>query len=636
LQAFFAALAALLGTVGDASAQPSQQPGGADVPVVIRLQGLALGTSLRLRRAGVDYRLSLNEPRALGSALPGSPLQLQIIEQPEGQYCELTETATTVVPADSAPVFLRCRHLPADQLVMPAAVPEQSLELWRGDGGMRSRAYPGIRYESRVGVRGGRFPYEFRLLAVRFNGQTIGLDAADLDFRRGSLSLRPEAEGAYEFDLQVRDSANPPRQLDFTHGLEVAAADFLFVSPDGQDATGRGGIDAPFRSVAFALTQSSAQQLLMLRAGRHVGRFAIDGVRSRSVLGFPGELAQIDLEHAGPISVLVNSGEPVRFENLDIGAVSQYGIAADPASSGLVLRHLRFTDGREGSSPNENPAFVHTRGHGASTIRHRLLVQDNDFGNFQMSSSGAYAMTLYDVGDSLVENNQIRLGAVTGGIHDKDNSQRNTYRENYIEFSAANANRNGIQVSAQANSERVHIHHNLLINSGLRLGLQCFQQTCTMRDHDVHHNTLVDAGITFGWGAFNPNSGGTRIRHNLIRSEDAPYAWHSCLGNLPANLVAQLSAATNRLETAHPLAMRDTECSGSPMNVGWASWRDGLGLDAEASGSVVSAASALQGSGALTRLPSGDPRLSVIGHRYPLPSASASLLFENGFEPGSP
>jgi hypothetical protein len=297
------------------------------------------------------------------------------------------------------------------------------------------------------------------------------------------------------------------------------------------------------------------------------------------------------------------------------------------------LRQLRFVEGREGSTPSENPAFVHGRGDSPPTPRHALIVQDSDFGAFQMSSSGAYALTLFDAGDSLVENNQVRLGATSGGIHDKDNSQGNTYRENYIAFSPANANASGIMVSAQANSIDVHIHHNLLINSGVRLGLQCFQETCFMRNHDVHHNTIAGAGLTFGWGVFNPTSVGTRFSHNIVSPGiAAPYAWHSCLGSVPAAFDTQLELGANLIETTNALAMRDTECSGGPMNMSWSTWRNPHGMDTALSGSALTSTSALIGSGPTLGLPDTDPRRSERGHLY-LPAAMLSdAIFTDGFE----
>lgn len=78
--------------------------------------------------------------------------------------------------------------------------------------------------------------------------------------------------------------------------------------------------------------------------------------------------------------------------------------------------------------------------------------------------------------------------------------------------------------------------------------------------------------------------------------------------------------------------MRDTECGGSVMNMSWATWRNTYGLDMVASGSVASASSDLVGSGALTRLPPGDPRLSTLGHRYPLRDSASESIFADSFE----
>jgi hypothetical protein len=64
----------------------------------------------------------------------------------------------------------------------------------------------------------------------------------------------------------------------------------------------------------------------------------------------------------------------------------------------------------------------------------------------------------------------------------------------------------------------------------------------------------------------------------------------------------------------------------------WATWRNTYGMDTLASGSVLSASSDLVGSGGLTRLPPGDPRLSGLGHRYPLPTSTSLNIFSNGFE----
>jgi hypothetical protein len=621
-QAIRAAAATLLLLNGSVMALP-----GALVPVNVRLEGLALGNSVSLRQAGVTLSANVNGELALGQAEAGSALIIDVVTQPDGQICALSAQAPAQVPASSAPVFVRCVHAAAPRITAPATAPDDPLRWWQDGAGLRSIAYPGLAYESRPGVVGGQFPYEFRLLAMRLNGQPISTAATSLDFRRGTLRFVPATAGSFEFDIEVRDSAAVQRVAQRTFSVTAAADRFLFVAPNGVDLPGRGSISQPFMSISYALSQGAPSQALMLRAGTYSGHFELLDDRARQLIAYPDEVPIIALNQSGSIGVRIDRPPAARIEGVDITGVRQYGIVSDPSRPGLVIRALRFLDGVVAQG-NENPAYLHGWGDSSPQSRHRFLVQDSEFNNYP----AGYATTWFDAGDSLFENNQVRLGASTVGVHDKDNSQRNVYRENFIEYSPESSNNVGIQISAQYGSEHLHIHHNLLINSGVQLGGQCVSAECTMREHHVHHNTLVGRGLVLRWGVFNPGSEGTRASHNLIRSTTSPYAWASCLSSVPSGFSTQFGAAANRLETASTNAMRDTECSGSPMNIAWASWRDTHGLDTESSGSVLSASSDLVGNGALIRLPSGDPRLSVLGHRYPLPLSTSLNIFANGFE----
>lgn len=596
------------------------------VAVNVRLEGLALGNAVTLRQGGVTVSASLNGPLVLGEAQAGTPLSIEVLSQPAGQTCALSAQAPAQVPVSAAPVFVRCVHVVAPRLTMPATLPDDPLGWWLDGAGLRPIAYPGLAYESRPGVVGGQFPYEFRLLGMRFNGQAMSTAAASLDFRRGTLRFVPASAGTFAFDIEVRDSGAVQKVAQRTFAVTAATERFLFVAPNGVDAPGRGSIAQPFQSIPYALAQGTSAQALMLRAGTYTGRFDLNDGRTRQIVGFPDEVPLIALAQTGNITVRFDQAPAARLEGIDITGVRQYGIVSDPSRPGLVVRNVRFLDGVVANG-GENPAYIH--GWGDELTRHRFLVQESDFANYP----AGYATTWFDAGDSLFENNQVRLGASTVGVHDKDNAQRNVYRENFIEYAPGFANNNGIQISAQYNSEKVHIHHNLMINTGVLLGGQCVQNPgCHLREHDVHHNTLVGGGVVLRWGVFNADSADTRMSNNLIRSTAAPYAWASCLNTVPAAFAIQIRARANRLETANANAMRDTECGGSVMNMSWATWRNTHGLDTVASGSVVSASSDLVGSGALTRLPAGDPRLTMLGHRYPLPDSSGDSLFADGFE----
>lgn len=589
------------------------------VPVNVRVQGLALGNSVQLSQGGSTQTVTLNEAIELGSASAGSPLAITVVTQPNAQICRVSDFAPTVVPSDGAPIFVRCVHTEGQTLQMPNTLPNEPLAFWQAGAGMRAVAYPGIPYESRPGVSGGIFPYEFRLVSAQFNAMPLSTSGVSLDFRRGTLRFTPAASGTYSFTVEVRDSGVVQKVLQRSFSVSVSSNHFLFVAQNGVDAPGRGDINSPFQSISYALSQSNASQVVLVRKGSYQGVFAIQDGRATQVLAYPDEVVRVDLNGGPDLLLRIANAPTARLEGLDIAGVRQYGVVSDATPPGAVLRQLRFLDGTVLNS-GENPAFIHARGDAGT--RHRLLVQECEFGSYPEG----YASTLFDAGDSIFENNQVRLLSSTSGLHDKDNSRRNIYRENYLEYAPAFANNYGVQISAQHGSGQVHIHHNLFINSGVMLG----GQLGDMVDHDVHHNTLVNRGIVFRWGVFNQASQGTRLSHNLIRSSSAPYAWASCLNTVPTAFATQLSARANRLETTSSNAMMDTECGGSVMNMTWSIWQGSYGMDTQASGSVVSASSDLIGTGPLTQLPRTDQRLSTLGHRYPL--VEAGILFRNGFE----
>lgn len=211
---------------------------------------------------------------------------------------------------------------------------------------------------------------------------------------------------------------------------------------------------------------------------------------------------------------------------------------------------------------------------------------------------------------------QNQTSSIGKGLVDKAWSNNNTHRENYIELAASQPEHDGIFLMAQSGSNRVHVHHNLLINAGIVLGGQCFQTTCPFVDNTVHHNTVANGGVVLSWGPLNPPSSGTRVSYNIIKSATtAPYYGWSCIARpSTSDITSKVSIGSNMAESTSPLALKDSECSGN--DIPWAEWRGTYGMDTAASGSTLSSTSALVGTGVLTGLPPGDARRTQRGHQY--------------------
>ncbi|MEK8033859.1 hypothetical protein AACH06_23795 [Ideonella sp. DXS29W] len=599
------ALAAIFAGIAPGDVAATTAPA---VALNVRVQGLALGEQLVLRHETARLTATLNEPYRFEPQVPaGSPLDLRISRQPDSQTCRVSEGAPPVVPADGRPIFVRCVTRPAAHLVMADTLPNDPLVVRFAP---QDRAYPGLPYESRPGLAGGIFPYEFRLAGLTRDGAPVDTRDVELDFRTGAIRFTPAEAGNYELTLDMRDSGRTPKRLRQTFAIRVKKANHLFVAPNGVDAAGRGSLQAPFQTIAYAQSQSGPHQVLMLRQGRYGATGIVLGdERAKQIVAYPDEVVTLDLARSSSLDIRSDQLPMPRVEGVDITGVLQYGINVDPARAGAVIRHVRFLDGLEGPTQSENPGFIHTWGD--LEPRHKLLVQDNDFGRYV---GAAYATTFFDAFDSIIENNQVRLGAdVNGGFHDKDNSQFNVYRRNYIEAPPESPH-HGVQVSAQGGSKGVHIHHNLLLHANILLGTQCVQDTCSMRNHDVHHNTLAESHMEQAWGVFNPGSRGSRVSFNIISSgAQAPYWGLSCQ-RVPDSFATAMTTSANLIETTSAWAHNDIECSGNDM--GWSVWQDVYGRDTFASGSTVEATSALVGAGPLTGLPAGDARRGQRGHQW--------------------
>ncbi len=578
----------------------------------VRLQGLALGNSLQMAHGSNTITATLNDTYSFplqGAA--GSVVDLRILAQPQGQICAPTLSSPDTVPTDNRPIFMVCVHQTAAKVTLPDTVPNAPLSV---SFGLREKAYASMPYESRPGVVGGIFPYEYRVTGYSVNGQSASSSGISLDFRRGTVRFTPQTQGTHVLTMEIRDSGATQKTLTQSFTINVGVSGFLFVAPNGIDSVGRGQLGLPFKTVAFALTQSQPTDVIMLRRGTYLtGAFLLNDARAKQLLAYPDEVVTLDLNRAGAIGIGISSTPSVRLEGFDITNVQQWGIVSDPSPSGIIVRNTRFLYGVSINN-GENPGFIHGWGDGAAAWRHKFLVQDSDFGTYV---GPGYSATLFDAGETLFENNQMRLGDIaTGGIHDKDNSQNNVYRENYVEFSNANRTGYGIRISAQSNSADVHIHHNLLVNGGIMLGGQCFNELgCYMRNHDIHHNTIANESVVISaWGPFNSTSFGSRASNNIISSRtSAAYTGISCSAR-PGNLNTAFDTRANLIETTNALAFKDSECTGNDMT--WAVWQGTYGFDTTASGSTISATTSLIGAGPLTGLPTSDVRIGTRGHQY--------------------
>ncbi|MES2932264.1 MAG: hypothetical protein V4805_02080, partial [Pseudomonadota bacterium] len=520
--------------------------------VSVNITGLDNGATLKLRNNGTDpLVITRNGAHTFSKSIAeGAPLAVTIDSLPRGQQCSVVRGAQTMLPTKVDNVFVHCTHVASASLAVAAeGSAPWSLAVLHGAAGIRNRAYPGIRYESRLGVVGGVFPYEFRVTGLKLGGNTVDSSGVNIDFRRGLIRWSPTTPGSYVLAIEVRDSnAAGAASVQQAFPIEVASSGFSFVSADGGiDANGRGSLAQPFKTVQYALSKTATTGLIYVRRGNYAtGSFGLDSGTSVQLMAYPDEKVSLDFLNGG-----ISYNDAIRLgriEGFDFRNILQYGISLEGAGGGFVVRNNRFINGTEWDSPiTENPSYIFLRG--GDTSRHfGVMVQDNVFGPYVQKSSGGAAIKFFDAKDALVENNHIGSG-IDNGIHDKDNTVNSTHRENVVLNSVGGMTEKGISVSAQWYVRGAQIHHNLLINSNIMIG---GASDFNMENVFTHHNTISNGHIAFLWSAVDPASKVFRTHDNVFDNANmAPYLWIWS----PDPLLPQMTFNHNLVQTTSALAM---------------------------------------------------------------------------------
>lgn len=337
------------------------------------------------------------------------------------------------------------------------------------------KAYPGIEYNIRLGVIGGKYPYTFNLSQAP-SGMEID--------RTGEISWAPDAglEGtSHQVMAEVTDSLGQSTVQAYT--LNVTRQGFYFVSPTGDDATGNGSIGSPFRTINHSVQQGTMDDILYFRGGEYVG--AIDTGNINKWVAYPGEEPVIDLA----LTTIGPDGNYGLVDGLEIRNASRWAFSFHGHDNWIIRRnhmhHLYDT------STAGNPSFMFFWD---GTGSDEFVIQDNVFHDlFDRGSGingdetanyhgGAYVM--YDVSHSLTEDNEAYN--IDGmGFRDKDDSYKNTIRGNHIH----DVHNYAIGILNQYTAYNVEILYNIMGKG--TIGLVVGWQPQVLTNISAHDNTII-------------------------------------------------------------------------------------------------------------------------------------------------
>ena len=357
-------------------------------------------------------------------------------------------------------------------LAQDVPIPEYPLESLNikpiGTDGMEAnnrifRAYPGLTYNIRAAVIGGRYPYSFKLTRAP-EGMTV-------DRRRGEINW-PNPQKDADAALEVTDSAG--KKIDAAWTIHVATDRFLFVDAANGKSPAQGGtgaIDHPFRTISDFYpdderTGLRTSQYTDWAVYFRAGTYKLDGFKSgwggvdtkewmnfrdphpNVLMAYPGEAVTFDLENKYSLKIYKHSGfclDGIRFRGMkNYGFAIQFG----PEPRDVQLTTLRRLDlhGLGPTTGYENQSFIRLCAGDPeqNTITERLVIQDCVFDDLDHGSG----IKLYTCDRVLIEDNVFsNFRDTPDGGHNLDGAvafkvcvNRTVFRNNVIhDFDGARA-----------------------------------------------------------------------------------------------------------------------------------------------------------------------------------------------------
>jgi hypothetical protein len=168
-------------------------------------------------------------------------------------------------------------------------------------------AHPDMPYEVPIGVQGGAWPFKYEIISGPA-GAVIGQLYGDENY--GVVSWLPTTStGEESFTIKITDQEL--NSITATWSVTIDANQFIFIDDDSSGAK-IGTIDQPLGSWADwykgdASDNTYANKIIVFRGGNysvvgdpaHNGNVEINtGVKSPSIIGYPGELAILDCSTA--------------------------------------------------------------------------------------------------------------------------------------------------------------------------------------------------------------------------------------------------------------------------------------------------------------------------------------------------
>jgi hypothetical protein len=247
-----------------------------------------------------------------------------------------------------------------------------------------------IQYEVKLGVQFGGWPYWYELIDGP-SGMTVGELYGDADY--GCVRWTPSGDVTNDtVTVRVHDQDGNSLDVTWTVSTSSSTADFMFVSPTGNDTTGTGSISAPFLTLSklFGATEGTTtypNRIVYMRAGTYAaytqgsyGFRMYQGRTPTALIGYPGESVEIDMGTAGSICTINFStgAHDLFFKNITFidhpTSTNYYAIRGGELQHRITFDDLHFPDAYRGSAADNNSSSIYFNSSGSGYRNHIFLT----------------------------------------------------------------------------------------------------------------------------------------------------------------------------------------------------------------------------------------------------------------------
>lgn len=412
------------------------------------------------------------------------------------------------------------------------------------------KAYPGIEYNYRLGIKGGEYPYRFYL--------RHGPSEMTIDTVTGEIKWTPSGATVDSVRVTVKDTRSD--SLVVKYNITATTSGFYFVDSANGNNANNGSEASPWLTMAYASATADSSSYVYIKKGTYSETFNMGADKCGRFFAYPGD--NVTIIGAGTTTA---SFSPVGKNRIFQGfKFDGNGLRWIFSISGLGCKDMIFRKNEMYNvmdTTSMNPAFIFFWDQG--TPYTNIVIQDNIFhGLVDKKIHHGASVTMYQVQNSLYEDNHVY--DIDGrGVNEKVGGKRNTIRGNRIhDIEMYQA----IVLNSNPNSDSTEVCFNHIYDctaGGLMLGLNG-QYVANIF---VHHNTFNGSIVLANLVIAGVNSNNINIYKNILgRGLDYPYS----LGGWPTLFKDKADIDSNIIYGR----LDSTRVAGSGKTLSLSQWRD--------------------------------------------------------------